>query len=229
MHGSLAVVFSVLFGLTAVYYLLRCAALWSGPMPGQDRAVELAHLLMSLAMIAMAWAWGGPGARWLLVAVFGLFAAVFLARAAASGGAAVSTDRTTRMMFSYHALAMAAMTWMVAAMPLLGHDHFADSSGVGHHHGGSGDARVVVGSVAAAQFWAVVVTVVFAVVLAACAVAWVVAAARPRAAVVVRAGSAMTEASTETALTRHAVQDHRGSWWHALMSVGMAGMLLAMV
>jgi Domain of unknown function (DUF5134) len=228
MPGSLAVVFSVLFGLTAAYHLLRCAALWSGPMPGQDRAVELAHLLMSLAMIAMAWAWGGPGARWLLVVVFGLFAAVFLARAA-SGGAAVSTDRATRIMFGYHAVAMAAMTWMVAAMPLLVHDHFMDSSGVGHDHGKSGDAGVTVASVAAAQLWAVVVTVVFAVVLAACAVAWVAAAARTRAAVVVRAGSARAEASTETALTRHAVQNHRGSWWHALMSAGMAGMLLAMI
>lgn len=58
---SLAVVFTVLFGGIGAFQLQRCAALWSrGAVPGQDRAVELAHLLMSLAMIGMVWAWGGP-------------------------------------------------------------------------------------------------------------------------------------------------------------------------
>jgi hypothetical protein len=227
--GSLAVVFTVLFGVTAVYYLLRCTALWSGHLPGQDRAVELAHLLMSLAMIAMVWAWGGLATRWLLVAVFGLLAAVFLARAAASGTAAVPTDRMMRTMFGYHALAMAAMTWMVAAMPLLGHDHFAAAGGSGHEHGGSGKAQIADTPVGEVQLWAVVVTVMLAVALAACAVAWGVAAARSRATVVVSAGRAMTEASTATAMAADAVGDRRARWWHALMSIGMAGMLLAMV
>lgn len=229
MAGSLAVVFTVLFGATAAYYLLRCTALWSVRLPGQDRAVELAHLLMSLAMIAMVWAWGGSAARWLLVAVFGLLAAVFSARAAGSGGAVVPTDRTTRIMFGYHALAMAAMTWMVAAMPLLGHDHFLDSGGSGHDHGGSGKAQVAFAPVGEVQLGIVVVTVVLAVALVACAVAWVAAAVLSRATVVVRAGSAMTEVSIATAMAKYAVRNRRGSWWHALMSVGMAGMLLAMV
>jgi Domain of unknown function (DUF5134) len=227
--GSLAVVFTVLFGATAVYYLLRCTTLWSGHLPGQDRAVELAHLLMSLAMIAMAWAWGGPVTRWLLVAVFGLFAAVFLARAVASGAAVMPTDRRTRMMFGYHALVMAAMTWMVAALPLLGHDHFAGAGGSGHEHGGSDNAQGVHTPVGEAKLWAVVVMVVLAVALAACAVAWVAAAMRSGATVVVGAGRAMPETSTPTAMAAHAVGDRRARWWHALMSVGMAGMLLAMV
>jgi hypothetical protein len=227
--GSLAVVFTVLFGVTAVYFLLRCTALWSGHVPGQDRAVDLAHLLMSLAMIAMAWAWGGPVTRWLLVAVFGLLAAVFVTRAMARDRAAVPVDRTTRTVFGYHALAMAAMTWMVAVMPLLGRDHFTGAGGSGHEHGGSGNAQVAHTPIGTPQLWAVIVVVVLAVALAACAVAWAVAAARSRATVGVGAGRAMTQASAATATTGHVMGDRRAQWWHALMSVGMAGMLLVMV
>lgn len=77
----LAAAFTALFGGIAVVQLRRCAGLWSrGTAPGQDRAVELAHLLMSLAMIAMVWAWGGPAAWWLQIVVFGLLTVLFAGR-----------------------------------------------------------------------------------------------------------------------------------------------------
>jgi len=110
---SLAVAFTALFACLGVFQLQRCATLWSrGAAPGQDRAVELAHLLMSLAMIGMVWAWGGPTAWWLQIVVFGLLTVLFVSRAVVAGGLAS---------WGYHALAVGAMTWMVVAMPLLGH------------------------------------------------------------------------------------------------------------
>ncbi|MGP3331910.1 DUF5134 domain-containing protein, partial [Escherichia coli] len=77
---ALAVAFTVAFVATGVYALTRYVQL-SAPGPdhavnGPGRAVELLHLLMSLAMIAMAWGLGGgptTGSGVVQLAVFGAF------------------------------------------------------------------------------------------------------------------------------------------------------------
>ena len=59
------VVLTIVFAATGLYPLLRFAALVSGAEAGGDRVAELAHLVMSIAMIAMTWAFSGaptPGA-----------------------------------------------------------------------------------------------------------------------------------------------------------------------
>lgn len=49
---------------TGLYSLLRFAARLSAAQAGNDRVAALAHLLMSVAMIAMTWAFsGGPDNR----------------------------------------------------------------------------------------------------------------------------------------------------------------------
>ncbi|MGH4023888.1 MAG: DUF5134 domain-containing protein [Pseudonocardiaceae bacterium] len=203
---SLAAVFTVLFGGLAAFQLRRCAALWShGAVPGQDRAVELAHLLMSLAMIGMVWAWGGPTAWWLQIVVFGLLTVLFVGRAVAARGLAS---------WGYHALAVGAMTWMVVAMPLLGHS--IGTGGFGHGHGGAAAvAEPAVTPVGDVPLWAVTVTVALAVVLVVSALVRTVAGARKPAPVPAGAGK---PGSVPAASGRH-----------ALMSAGMAGMLLVLV
>jgi Domain of unknown function (DUF5134) len=76
-----------------------------------DRAAEAAHLLMSLAMLAMTWGWtGGPGSPsgMVQVGLFGLLTLWFVAGAV--GGSIPHSLHTTNA---------AAMVWMVVAMPAL--------------------------------------------------------------------------------------------------------------
>lgn len=203
-----AVAFTVVFVVTGVFHLRRCALLWSaGPVAGRDPAVELGHLLMSLGMLAMVWAWGGSVSRWLQIVVFGLLAILFVARVrTARAGAGLHTGRPA---FGYHALATGAMTWMVAATVLPAH-----SAGTGGHH--SDTAMAMAPADAAAMgvtpMWAVGVSVVLAVALAASAFLWATASAR---------ASAPAPAAT--------AHDRAAGWCHALMGVGMAAMLLVMV
>jgi hypothetical protein len=90
-----AVAFTEVFVVTGVFHLRRCALLWSaGPVAGRDLAVELGHLLMSLGMLAMVWAWVGSVSRWLQLVVFGLLAILFVARVrTARAGAGLHTGR----------------------------------------------------------------------------------------------------------------------------------------
>ncbi|OLT20864.1 hypothetical protein BJF78_34985 [Pseudonocardia sp. CNS-139] len=126
--------------------------------------------------------------------VFGLLAAWYLVRVRRPGAV-------------YHLVALAAMVWMVVAMPaLMGVAAGADgASGHGHSHGAA-DAHPVAPALAGpAPEWMRLVTVAFVVVLCAAALAWVVAAAR-------RAPVLRNDASV-----------------HVLMSLGMAGMLFALL
>ncbi|HEX2301741.1 MAG TPA: DUF5134 domain-containing protein [Pseudonocardiaceae bacterium] len=245
---ALAVAFTALFGVTGVFHLRRWVVLSSaGTVAGQDRAVELGHLLMSLAMIGMVWVWGGSTARWLQTAVFGLLTVLFVARAAAvrSGGVGGYGGRAV---WGYHALAMGAMAWMVAAMPLLGHGMAAGGSG--HHHDGTATASASAAApMGDAPVWAVSATVLLAGLLAVSTVVWAVVSSRTHApasapatlaAGVGAAGSAgsdravpdqgagSNQAGSDEVIARPG-HDRAAGWCHALMGVGMAGMLLLMV
>jgi hypothetical protein len=208
---AVAVAFTVVFAVTGVFHLRRCALLWSaGPVAGRDPAVELGHLLMSLGMIAMVWAWGGSVSRWLQIVVFGLLAVLFVARVlTARAGAGLHTGRPA---FGYHALATGAMTWMVAATVLPAHS--AGAGGGGHHHGETAMAMAPADAAAmgVTPMWAVGVSVALAVALAASAFLWATASAR-------------TSAPAPAA----AVHDRAAGWCHALMGLAMAAMLLVMV
>ncbi|GAA0948379.1 DUF5134 domain-containing protein [Pseudonocardia zijingensis] len=159
MFGSpvQGLVFTVVFAATGMYSLVLLAR---GPA-GTDRVAEVAHLLMSIAMIAMSWGWtGGPDTLSGLaqIAVFGLFGAWFLAHQLSTGGPVLSGP-------TYHVVVLGAMVWMVAATPGGGHTHHA-------HHA----AAAAAGTGPLTRL----VTVAAAALLAAAAVWWVARAVRTR-------------------------------------------------
>jgi hypothetical protein len=220
--SMLSVVFTVVFAATGLYALARLARLLAGEVAVGDRLVELFHLAMSLAMIAMAWAYTGgpetPGGRTEVV-VFGAFTVWFAYRATVRDAA------HSPLANGYHVAMGAAMTWMVAAMPLIMGSSHAGSSG-GGHHGGSApvESAEPVAPPAPAPGWVVVVTIAF-VVLSVAAAAWWAARA-------VRAGDQGGHADaggtvlTRTTVTRSARLE---AGCHVLMSLGMGGMLVAML
>jgi hypothetical protein len=103
--------------------------------------------------------------------------ALFLVRAAATQGGTARGLHTGRAAFGYHALAMGAMTWMVAAMPLLGHS--IGAAGSGHHHdGAAATAAPAMTSMGAPPWWATGVTVLLAGALGVSAFVWAAGSAR---------------------------------------------------
>jgi len=140
MLSSLA--FTAIFTVTGLCSLARLLA-----PPGGDRTAELSHLLMSIAMVGMAW--GRPagtdttGGLAQLV-VFGVLAVVFVVR--------LLDPAEHRPVGSvYQLLMLGAMVWMLLAMP----------ASHGHHGHGASPALTQL------------VTVAFAVPLCAAAVALV--------------------------------------------------------
>lgn len=218
--SMLSVVFTVMFALTGLYALARLARLLAGDLVG-DRLVELFHLAMSLAMIAMAWAYLGgpetPGGR-LQVVVFGVFTAWFAYRAT------VRDTAHSPLAIGYHVVMGAAMTWMVAAMSLIMGSSHAGSAGGGGHHGGSApvEAEGPVAPPEPAPGWVVVVTIAFAVLSVAAAGWWAARAVR---------ADSHGEASGGTVRTRLTVtrSARLEAGCHVLMSLGMGGMLVAML
>ena len=141
----LTVLFTLLFGLTGTYALVRWSALASGRIRNGNRAVELFHLLMSLAMIGMAWGYVSSLTTVVQVVVFALFAVSFTVELVA--------HRRTRtpghdvMALGSHLVMAFAMIWMVVAMPaLMGMSLSSGSSGGGHAghagHASSGSGEV---------------------------------------------------------------------------------------
>ncbi|WP_326834944.1 DUF5134 domain-containing protein [Amycolatopsis rhabdoformis] len=209
---ALSWLFTVVFALTGLYSLYRFAGLVSGTGRAGDRAAELTHLLMSVAMIGMTWAWTGlPDAPSgvLQLAVFGLLALWFAGRLLAGGHGIFG---------GYHLLMALAMVWMVATMPLLmggmpgmaaggGMADMPDMPGMST----SGAAPVSSGPVVTPG-WVRLTTVVLVVLSAAAAAGWLARGLRRRA---------------PSAADHHS---HRyDAACHTLMSLGMGGMLLAML
>ncbi|MEU6701682.1 DUF5134 domain-containing protein [Pseudonocardia sp. NPDC046786] len=169
-----ALTLTALFVLTGGYALLR----WSGAVaeaaPPGRRTSELAHLLMSAAMVVMTWTWYGTTGLWFQILLFGGFAVFFAADAVrrrrhrlhgCTGGSA-------------HALMAAAMVWMLAAMPLIMPAPVTAPAGGGGHTGHVGhDAGADHAAHAAGQAgWAVGVTVALCAALLAVAGFWAVRA-----------------------------------------------------
>ena len=100
--------FTVIFAITGVRALARLFT-----PAGGDRTVELAHLLMSIAMVGMVWGWpAGPGtaAGAAQLVVFGVLAVVFVARVLDPAASPPAGN-------ALHLLGLAAMLWMVLSMP----------------------------------------------------------------------------------------------------------------
>ncbi|MFR9805468.1 DUF5134 domain-containing protein [Pseudonocardia sp. RS010] len=255
--------FTLVFALTGAYSAVRFTLLTSGAERDGDRVAEFAHLLMSLAMIGMAWAWtgrpGGPGAT-VQIVVFGLLALWFLTRAArrATGHGRVSD--------AYHLVTAAAMVWMVAAMPqIMGMTTAVGPAG----HAGHGSAAPNTGGAdgpmsGATPLWVTIVTWTFVVLLGAAAVLWATRAVRagspgratqrsgvavvpseptarsescvplappssvPEGSGPVPAEQAVAGPPLRTGSTR-LTSPRVDAGCHLLMSLGMAGMLLAML
>lgn len=104
--------FTAVFAVTGLCSLARLRG-------GGDRTAQLSHLLMSVAMLGMAWGWqAGPdtaGGTAQLV-VFGVLAVVFVVRV-------LDPAEPPSAGSAHHLLALAAMVWMVLSMPgSHGHD-----------------------------------------------------------------------------------------------------------
>nr|WP_281376434.1 DUF5134 domain-containing protein [Actinomycetospora corticicola] len=200
---------------------------------GGSRVAELAHLLMSLAMLAMTWGVTGgpttPGAV-LQILVFTVLTAWFVRRVL------LPPPGHRRLVEGYHAAMCAAMVWMVAAMPQIMGTSMSGDGGGGHHHGGSGPVATMVPVVTPG--WVTGLTWAFAVVSLAAAASWLLRVVRP---VVGRgcgpvpggvpdAGSGPVAVATRPAVmsVRAAIAPRLDAGCHLLMSAGMAVMLLVM-
>jgi len=187
---TVPVLFTAVFVGTGSYALYRLTA------PAfVDRAAEAAHLLMSLAMIAMTWGWtGGPGSPSgrVQVALFGLFTLWFVAGAV--GGS---------IPHPLHMTNAAAMVWMVVAMPAL--------MGMGTH-----------------TTWTTAVTVLFTALLVGTACVWIYRAVAVRPDDAVRIADGARAVAVLTAGRRH-VTARVDACCHALMSLGMGAMFVAML
>ena len=166
--GWLMSVFTVVFLVTGVYSVVRLAALASGLSSAVDRAAELSHVLMSVAMIAMTWDWGGGPSSpsgVLQIVAFGLIGLYFLV-GAIRGYRAPLTG-------AYHLVMALAMVWMVASMPLLmgaGSSSPTAMEGMPWMASGGSGPTGPVGT--GAHPWVLPVSIVFVVLLTAAALFW---------------------------------------------------------
>ena len=241
----LSVPLTVIFAATGGYSLLRWASLRAGVAGHHgDRVAELSHLVMSAAMIAMVWEYGGPTGNAAQIVLFTVLAGYFLTR--------LPVGRRTRPggcpAPGFHLLMCSSMVWMLAAMPLLIGGLATDSAG-GHMHDmpmGGADAAGQDGQPpSATPAWAVVVTVALSVALLAAAGYWLRRAvgtpARPEVAVgaevpaLVGTGAARVAQPPARSARRTpgrvpaALTPRRDALCHLAMSVGMAAMCLAML
>jgi hypothetical protein len=190
---------------------------------------------MSIAMLGMTWGWtGGPGTASGIVqlVVFGVLGVWFAGRVAGPGGHG-------RIGNGYHLVVQVAMVWMVAAMPgLMGSSAGSVSDGHAHDgHGAAGsspDATGMTGmsSSAPAPLWMQVVTLVVVGLLGVSALAWASVALRPARALVAASAGARTGPTTGALPQPDEPAPHAGrldACCHLLMSLGMAGMLAAML
>lgn len=229
--------FTALFLVTGAYSVVRLAALASGVYPSVDRAAELSHVVMSVAMIAMTWGWsGGPASPSgvLQVGFFGLVGLYFLTGAVRGHRALPASG--------YHLVMALAMVWMVATMPLLmgaGGSSGAAMEGMPWMTSRGSGATVAAGP--GAHPWVLPVSLVFVALLVAAALFWASRAVkRPGArdqgccapgdgVPTAGATGAVAVAIAPPRPVGPLLSTRADAVCHALMSAGMAGMLVAML
>ena len=212
----LSVALTVLFALSGGYSLLRWASLRAGVAGHHgDQVAELSHVLMSLGMIAMVWAYGGgTGDAVQLIAYLALsgYFLTRLLRGRATGDSGCPAP-------GFHLLMSGSMVWMVAAMPLLMAGSVAGPSGGMQMDGmtmGGADTGLDARPVTATPGWAIALTWIFIAGLVLGAGFWLrralpapsgtpVAATSPPAASAATTSAATTVAATTVAATSTAV------------------------
>ncbi|MDT7629872.1 MAG: hypothetical protein QOI50_1802 [Pseudonocardiales bacterium] len=255
----LSVALTVLFALSGGYSLLRWASLRAGVAGHHgDQVAELSHVLMSLGMIAMVWAYGGGTGDAVQLIAYLALSGYFLTR--------LLRGRTTGHPGcpapGFHLLMSGSMVWMVAAMPLLMAGSVAGPSGGMQMDGmtmGGTDAGLDARPVTATPGWAIALTWIFIAGLVLGAGFWLrralpapsgtpVAATSATATSAAPTSAATTVATTSTAVASTAVTSttvashtapanpllaaltpRADAVCHLAMSLGMAAMFLAML
>ena len=153
----LAWALTAVFAATGFYALARWATAVSERRSAAHRTAELAHLLMSAAMVVMTWTWYGSAGLWTQIVLFSVLGVFFLVTASRG----VPCGPSGRVAGAAHALMAAAMVWMLAAMPLIMASPPAAAGGGGAHAHHGGDTMDMSGAAHAAgpAGWAVAVTV----------------------------------------------------------------------
>lgn len=218
-----SLILTAAFAFTGLVCLVHVLRHWNEPRrptcpdvgaARMDLVVHSNHLVMSIGMIAMVWVSTGTIATWGQVAFFAALAVVMAI------GAIRIEGRTPKVSLASHIVLNASMVWMLLAMPLLmahsmdegAHDHGSSEghgSGEGHadHHAGNGHAHSGGSDMAQAMpqtpDWATAVNWVAIALSGLAAVWWLVLLVRSR-----RIGI-------------HTL-------CHAVMGLGMAGMLALM-
>jgi hypothetical protein len=255
----LSVALTVLFALSGGYSLLRWASLRAGVAGHHgDQVAELSHVLMSLGMIAMVWAYGGgTGDAVQLIAYLALsgYFLTRLVRRRATGHPGCPAP-------GFHLLMSGSMVWMVAAMPLLMAGLVASPSGGMQMDGmtmGGTDTGLDARPVTATPGWAIALTWIFIAGLVLGAGFWLrralpapsgtpVAATSATATSAAPTVAATTVAATSTAVASTlvasttvashtapanpllaALTPRADAVCHLAMSLGMAAMFLAML
>ncbi|MCR6487881.1 DUF5134 domain-containing protein [Amycolatopsis sp. OK19-0408] len=103
-------ILTAMFALTGAFCAYRCLRQGTAA----ERAGDVLHVVMCVAMVAMAWPATMSIARWPQT-VFFVLAAVWFAVVAGTGAA--HADHGGRRVAVYHVVMMAAMAWMVFVMP----------------------------------------------------------------------------------------------------------------
>jgi hypothetical protein len=162
----LSVALTVLFALSGGYSLLRWASLRAGVAGHHgDQVAELSHVLMSLGMIAMVWAYGGGTGDAVQLIAYLALSGYFLTRLVRGR----TTGRPGCPAPGFHLLMSGSMVWMVAAMPLLMAGSVAGPSGgmqmdgmtMGGMTMGGTDTGLDARPVTATPGWAIALTWIF--------------------------------------------------------------------
>jgi hypothetical protein len=215
------VALTVLFALSDGYSLLRWASLRAGVAGHHgDQVAELSHVLMSLGMIAMVWAYGGGAGEAVQLIAYLALSGYFLTcllRGRSPGHPGCPAP-------GFHLLMSGSMVWMVAAMPLLMAGSVAGPSGgmqmdgmtMGDMTMGGTDTGLDARPVTTTPGWAIALTWVFIAGLVLGAGFWLrralpapsgtpVAATSPSAASAAPTSAAPTVAAASTAVASTAV------------------------